>query len=113
MRRTPEMAYSNDAYLKALLFAAKAHGEQKTLVGLPYVVHLSTVAMELACALRAEPGKDEELAVTCALLHDVVEDTSTPLDEVLAAFGPNVAAGVEALTKNASLPKDRQMRDSL
>jgi (p)ppGpp synthase/HD superfamily hydrolase len=70
-----------DRYLEALHFAARAHGEQKTLGGLPYVVHLSCVAMELTCALRAEPGRDEPLALMCALLHDVVEDTPTRLEQ--------------------------------
>jgi (p)ppGpp synthase/HD superfamily hydrolase len=83
------------------------------LNGLPYVVHLSCVAMELACALRAEPGHDEEVAIVCALLHDVVEDTPTRLDEVADAFGERVAAGVGALTKNPKLSLKLQMRDSL
>jgi GTP diphosphokinase / guanosine-3',5'-bis(diphosphate) 3'-diphosphatase len=107
------MHFSADTYLHALHFAARAHGEQKNLMGMPYVVHLCCVAAELSCALREEPGHDEALAVTCALLHDVVEDTSTTLEQVATAFGPHVAAGVSALTKNASLPPARQMPDSL
>lgn len=103
----------SDVHLRALHFAARAHGDQKTLTGLPYVVHLTSVAMEVACALRAEPGHDEELAITCALLHDVVEDTSTPLAAIEAEFGRAVAAGVDALTKNPALARDRQMPDSL
>jgi (p)ppGpp synthase/HD superfamily hydrolase len=102
-----------DNYLRALHFAARAHGDQKTLSGLPYIVHVATVAMELTCALRVDPGHDEALAITCALLHDVVEDTRTSLDEIAEAFGPRVAAGVAALTKNAALPPAEQMQDSL
>jgi len=107
------MAFSQDLYVKALHFAARAHGDQRTPTGLPYVVHVSSVAMEVIAALHAEPGHDDDLAVTSALLHDVVEDTATTIEEVNAAFGPRVAAGVSALTKSATLDKPAAMRDSL
>ena len=107
------MEFAADSYLKALNFAAQAHGEQKTQLGLPYVVHLSAVAMELIRALRAEPGHNEELAITCALLHDVLEDTPVSANEVNREFGPQVCAGIQALSKNAALPKEEQMEDSL
>jgi (p)ppGpp synthase/HD superfamily hydrolase len=107
------MAFSQDLYGNALHFAAQAHGDQRTPTGLPYVVHVSSVAMEVIAALQAEPGHDDDLAVTSALLHDVVEDTATTIEEVAAAFGPPVAAGVSALTKSAALDKPAAMRDSL
>ena len=71
--------------------------------GLPYAVHVSSVAMEVIAALEVEPGRDGELAVACALLHDVLEDTATTRAEVETAFGPKVGAGVAALTKDAAL----------
>jgi (p)ppGpp synthase/HD superfamily hydrolase len=77
------------------------------------VVHVTSVAMEVIAALYAEPGRDGDLAVASALLHDVVEDTETALEQVEAAFGPRVAAGVSALTKDAALDKPAAMRDSL
>jgi (p)ppGpp synthase/HD superfamily hydrolase len=46
------MSFSQDLYLKALNFAARAHGEQKTPMGFPYIVHVSSVAMEVMAALR-------------------------------------------------------------
>ncbi len=107
------MLWSQDRYVEALRFAAQAHGEQKTPMGVPYVAHLAAVTMEVMAALRAEPGHDEDLAVVCALLHDVVEDTATTLADVDAAFGPRVAAGVAALTKDGTLDKPRAMRESL
>lgn len=107
------MVWTQDAYLRALRFAARAHGEQKTPTGLPYLAHVTAVAMEVIAGLRAEPGHDEELAVSCALLHDVVEDTPISLAEVEAAFGARVAAGVAALTKDPTLDKAAAMRDSL
>ena len=69
--------------------------------------------MEVIAALQAEPGHDDDLAVVSALLHDVVEDTAITIEEIDAAFGPRVAAGVSALTKNAALDKPAAMRDSL
>jgi (p)ppGpp synthase/HD superfamily hydrolase len=66
------MVFSQDRYIDALTFAARAHSEQKTPMGLPYLVHVTSVTMEVMAALRSEPGSDEDLAVTCALLHDVV-----------------------------------------
>jgi (p)ppGpp synthase/HD superfamily hydrolase len=107
------MPFSPDLYLKALAFAARAHGEQKTPHGLPYVVHLASVAMEVIAGLRESTDSDEDLAVACALLHDVVEDTATTLDAVASDFGPRVAAGVSALTKDPALDKAAAMRDSL
>ncbi len=107
------MIFPTDLAIQALHFAARAHGDQKTPYGFPYVVHLMTVATELTAALVAEPGRDAALAIPCALLHDVVEDTATPLAGIEAAFGPAIAAGVSALTKDPSIRKDGRMRDSL
>ena len=39
-----------------------------------------------------------------AWLHDVVEDTPTTLEDVEAAFGPLVAAGVDAMTHRPGEP---------
>ena len=61
--------------------------------------------MEVIAALYAEPGHDGDLAVTAALLHDVVEDTTTKLHAIEQAFGPRVVAGVSALSKDPSLDK--------
>jgi (p)ppGpp synthase/HD superfamily hydrolase len=79
----------------------------------PYVVHVATVAAEVIAALEVEPLPDPDLAVTCALLHDTIEDTATTRADVAAAFGDAVADGVLALSKNGSLPKPEQMADSL
>lgn len=106
--------WSQDRYTAAARFAAAAHQGQ-TVPGseLPYLLHVTLVAMEVTAAVRAEPGHDEDLAVQCALLHDTVEDTAVTYDQVAAAFGQAVADGVLALTKDENLPKDAQMPDSL
>ncbi|HTL33767.1 MAG TPA: HD domain-containing protein [Kofleriaceae bacterium] len=106
--------YSPDRYVAAMRFAAERHNAQKVPGSdLPYLVHVVSVAAEVIAALPTTKLADNDLAVTCALLHDTVEDTATTLDEIRAAFGDAVAAGVSALSKNGALPKAEQMADSL
>lgn len=111
---TAPRPWTPEGYAKALRFAARAHGDQREPVeSLPYLHHVTWVAAETQAAMREEPGLDEELAVQCALLHDVLEDTKVPYDELAVTFGDAVARGVLALSKNATIPKEAQMRDSL
>jgi (p)ppGpp synthase/HD superfamily hydrolase len=49
----------------------------------------------------------------CAVLHDIVEDTGTTVEEVAAKFGDEIARGVLALSKDPNLPKGEQLDDSL
>lgn len=108
--------FSQEKYLKALNFAARAHGDQKTPKGLPYLTHLSSVAMEIihACEQSNIEQKDADIVISCALLHDVIEDTDTSFDDVLDEFGEAIAIGVDALTKDKTLEsKKDQMADSI
>ena len=99
---------------EALRFVAEAHNEQPFPgTDLPYLLHLSQVTTELMAALAIEPEPEADLAVMCAVLHDVVEDTEITGADVAARFGDEVAAGVAALTKDTNLPKAEQMADSL
>lgn len=100
-------------YIKALNFAAYAHGDQKTLHGLPYVVHVCSVARELSVALAVERDNDADFAMTCALLHDVVEDTSITAGRIENEFGEKVSRAVMALSKDTGLPHKDRMVDSL
>lgn len=108
--------FSQEVYLKALKYAAKAHKEQKTPNGLPYLTHVVSVAMEVIYASE-KSNLDEEkvnLAISCALLHDTIEDTSITYDDLYTDFSPAVADGVEALSKDPLLQtKKEQMRDSI
>lgn len=106
--------WSPDTYLRACRFAATAH--QGLLVPgtpLPYLLHVSQVCAEVMAALALEDGRDGDLAVQCALLHDVVEDTPLSQADVAREFGAAVAAGVLALSKSPALPAAEQMADSL
>ncbi len=76
-------------------------------------MHLTSVAAEVMRGIVLEPVQSPDLAVACALLHDVLEDTVTSFDELSATFGSDVARGVAALSKNKHLPKVAQLDDSL
>jgi (p)ppGpp synthase/HD superfamily hydrolase len=68
--------WSQETYAKAYRFAAEAHnGQLFPGTELPYIMHVSFVSMEVIAALAQEPELDGNLAVQCALLHDVIEDT--------------------------------------
>lgn len=103
--------YSPDRYLAALRFAAEKHLPQKFPgTELPYLMHVVMVASEVIAHLPALQLADPDLAVTCALLHDTIEDTPATREELAARFGAAVAAGVDALTKRDVPDK---MADSL
>lgn len=65
--------------------------------GMPYIEHPVAVAGRLE-----EHGYRDE-ALAAALLHDVVEDSETTLDEVREKFGEEVAGLVGALTDDETI----------
>jgi (p)ppGpp synthase/HD superfamily hydrolase len=106
--------WSQELYIEAYRFAAYAHRWQRVPgTPLPYIMHLSFVAMEVMAAASVEDLRDANLAVQCALLHDVLEDTMTREERVRERFGEAVAQGVSALTVNKGLPKSEQMTECL
>ncbi len=103
-------------YQKTIKFATDKHVEQnQTIPGtnLPYVVHLSNVAMEVIVASFHSENFDLGFAVQVALLHDTLEDTNTNYEELETKFGVEIAMGVLALTKNEKLPKEERIKDCL
>lgn len=106
--------WSQETYIKAYKFAAKAHQGQKIPGSeIPYIMHLSFVSIEVIAALNVEKEFDGNLAIQCAILHDSIEDTDTTYEQIKAEFGESVANGVLALTKDNNLAKHFQMEDSL
>jgi (p)ppGpp synthase/HD superfamily hydrolase len=106
-------AFSTELYKKHLEVALRAHGAQQTPTGLPYAYHFTSVAVEVINAVQCDPiGREEaDVAIGCALLHDVLEDTDYDLPSWV---NPLIRDGVGALTKDASLSTKREkMRDSL
>jgi len=73
--------------------ADEKHRGQKRQSGEPYITHPLAVAQILA-----ELGLGPR-AIAAALLHDTVEDTGYPLDELQAEFGDEVALLVDGVTK--------------
>ena len=94
--------------LKAAHFAAKKHAGQrrKGAAAEPYINHLLEVA-ELVASALAEPDAN---LVIAALLHDTVEDAGITKEELVQAFGPDVATLVMEVTDDKSLPKAERKR---
>jgi guanosine-3',5'-bis(diphosphate) 3'-pyrophosphohydrolase len=79
--------------LKAYEFSALAHEGQTRLSGEPYISHPVAVAKMLA-DMHLDPQ-----TIIAAILHDVVEDTGTPLATLEDQFGSEVAALVDGVSK--------------
>jgi GTP pyrophosphokinase len=78
---------------RAYVFSAFEHKGQVRHSGEPYLVHPLQVADLLA------DMKVDVVAVAAGLLHDIVEDTQTPIERIRELFGPDVAHVVEGVTK--------------
>jgi GTP pyrophosphokinase len=104
-RRTPglkELLASVGSYLApeqvdrvraAAEFGTSAHHGQKRLSGEPYIAHPVATA-----AILADLHLDAD-TIIAAILHDVIEDTPTPKDQLAAHFGADVAELVDGVTK--------------
>ena len=110
----PRSVWSQELYIRAYRFAAEAHRWQRVPgTHLPYIMHLSFTAMEVLAAASVEDIGDADLAVQCALLHDVLEDTLIRREQLGKEFGEAVRHGVEALTLNKRLSRSEQMAECL
>jgi GTP pyrophosphokinase len=78
---------------RAFDYAAQAHSGQLRQSGQEFIYHPWGVAKILA-GLQLD-----EATLAAALLHDVVEDTSTDIEELRGEFGDEVANLVEGVTK--------------
>ncbi len=82
-----------DLIRRAYIFSAKEHKGQVRASGEPYLTHPLEVANLLA------EMKMDAVTVGVGLLHDVVEDTLTPLENIEELFGSEVAHIVDGVTK--------------
>jgi guanosine-3',5'-bis(diphosphate) 3'-pyrophosphohydrolase len=78
---------------RAFRFAAAAHEGQQRHSGSDFIEH-PVGAARICAELRLD-----EQTLAAALLHDVVEDTETSIEDVRAEFGEEVARLVEGVTK--------------
>src|SRR5215467_1541874 len=83
---------------RAYVFSAFEHKGQVRHSGEPYLVHPLEVADLLA------DMKLDVVAVAAGLLHDIVEDTQTPIERIKELFGADVAHVVEGVTKLGAIP---------
>ena len=81
------------AIREAYQFIVNKHEGQFRKSGEPYYHHLLEVAYILA-SLRTGP-----ITIIAGLLHDVVEDTDTSIDDIKKIWGEEVAKIVDSLTK--------------
>lgn len=79
--------------VEAYLLAAESHKHQTRKSGEPYITHPVAAARILA-DLRLEAS-----TIKATLLHDVVEDTRTTLEDVRRQFGDDVASIVDGVSK--------------
>lgn len=78
---------------EAFMLAADAHETQARSSGEPYITHPVAVATILA-DLQLDPD-----TIMAALLHDVLEDTPMPAEELQARFGAKVVQLVDGVSK--------------
>jgi GTP pyrophosphokinase len=83
---------------RAYVFSAYEHKGQVRHSGEPYLVHPLEVADLLA------DMKLDVVAVASGLLHDIVEDTQTPIERIKELFGADIAHVVEGVTKLGAIP---------
>lgn len=107
LKKHPE--YNIELIEKAFNFANKFHEGQIRKSGEPYIIHPLSVA-----EILLDLGLDE-ITLTAALLHDIVEDTDVSLDEIKKIFGEEVASLVDGVTKLSRIEyiskEDRQVEN--
>ncbi len=79
---------------KAFEVAVENHKDMRRKSGEPYIYHPIAVAQ-----IAAEEIGLGTTSIVCALLHDVVEDTSMTLEDIERGFGKKVAMIIDGLTK--------------
>jgi GTP pyrophosphokinase len=79
--------------MRAYEFSATAHRGQTRMSGDPFISHPLAVAQILA-----DMHMDSQ-AIAAAILHDVVEDTETPITELDQQFGNEIATLVDGVSK--------------
>ena len=82
-----------DLVRRAYELADAAHKGQKRVSGEDYIIH------PLAVAKILTDLQIDDITISAAILHDVVEDTTHTLDEMRERFGDEVAMLIDGVTK--------------
>lgn len=94
-RQLKELTSQEESQIvRAFSIARSAHADTRRKSGELYIFHPLAVALIAVKEIGLGP-----IAVICALLHDVVEDTEITLDELRSVFGDRVATIVDGVTK--------------
>ena len=93
-------------FVKALAFASRKHIDQrrKDANASRYINH----PIALVSILAVEAGIDDVDVLYAALLHDVLEDTTTTAAELVETFGDTIAGIVIEVTDDKSLAKEER-----
>ncbi|MFQ5890793.1 MAG: RelA/SpoT family protein [Gemmatimonadota bacterium] len=82
-----------DLLALAFQYSSEKHAGQKRSSGEDYITHCIEVAKILG------EIHIDTVSIAASLLHDVVEDAGTPVDEIHREFGSEIATIVDGLTK--------------
>jgi GTP diphosphokinase / guanosine-3',5'-bis(diphosphate) 3'-diphosphatase len=85
---------------EAYKFASEKHQGQVRLSGGPFMEHPLQTAYILA-ELQLDTS-----SLAAALMHDIPEDTGTPIESIEAKFGPEIAKLVDGVTKLGKVSLD-------
>ena len=113
LKTKAQQVYGDEGVKKikeAYAFAENAHKSQLRSSGEPYIIHPLEVALILM-----DLGLDVD-TVVAGLLHDVVEDTGVPIEELTKLFGAEVADLVDGVTKLGKIAfktKEEQQAENL
>jgi len=88
---------------KAYEFAYEAHKDMFRASGEPFFDHPYAVALILATEIPLD-----DISISAALLHDVVEDTKYEIRDIKIEFGNKVADIVDGLTKIKDIPHNME-----
>jgi guanosine-3',5'-bis(diphosphate) 3'-pyrophosphohydrolase len=91
--------------IDAILFAAGSHaGQLRKDCVTPYINH----PIEVMHLLVYTGGIEDPEILMAAVLHDVIEDTSSTAEDIAERFGKKVASIVLELTDDTTLPKEKR-----
>ena len=105
--------FSQEIYLKGLKYTVKAH---KGLETSSSIIYLTSVAMEVinACEKSKLDEEKANLAISCSLLSNIINNTNITYDDLYVDFSEAIANAVEALSKDKTLPtKKEQIKKSI
>ena len=88
-QKTPDV----DVIRQAYVYSAMVHKEQLRQSGEPYLIHPLEVAAIL-CDMKLD-----STSIAVGLLHDVVEDSATTVEQIEKYFGKDIAHIVDGVTK--------------